>query len=345
MYRHQLPIVLTGSISRASSFINKFYAFAKWMCDKQRIIYNAVECLRDNELAEMFISEILAEDKGKTRPGSARTAINLVRKLHNIPVLPVGGVITKTCSSAMRSAATTVKQTLSIHVDNIRTISSALTNHPFWFFRQIALLTVTGFVLLLRFGEARALLKMGIRIILTDLHELTPCYISATGDHIILSSLPCLKNIRAVQFCLTSRKTAKTHSSWVTASDRTLCRLLLEHLISLRSMNHKGKFLFPSRTRQGGSWIPNPTNPIRSLTYVRCIRKALHEICGFPWDVCMGYTGHLLRVGGNNFILQSKQLSEDINRQLGGWASLPSCRDYNQLLLQDKLTITDKISL
>ena len=91
--------------------------------------------------------------------------------------------------------------------------------------------------------------------------------------------------------------------------------------------------------------IPNPTNPIDNVAYVSAIRKALHKVYGVPWDVCLGYTGHLFRVGGNNFVHQSKKLTEDINRQLGGWASVPSCRDYNQLLLQEKLTITDKIFL
>ena len=81
------------------------------------------------------------------------------------------------------------------------------------------------------------------------------------------------------------------------------------------------------------------------VSYVALVRLALHNVCGIPWDVCLGYTGHMLRVGGNNFVLQTKGLSEDVNRQLGDWMSKVSCRSYNQLQLVDRLKIVDKLRL
>lgn len=345
MYRYQVPMgVSTGNLSRTCSYVDLFRSFATWMCAQQQIPFNEMDCIQDNELVEMWISTVAAENKGKTRPASARTALNTLRKLHNLTELPVGGTITKLCKGATRVAATTTKQTLCIHRDNVKKIADAYSRRSFWFLRQIGTITVVGFVLLLRFGEARKLLKMGIRIITIHLQELTPCYISFGGACHVLPNLPPLQQVRAIDFCITSRKTSTTHSSWITASDRTLCGLILQHLATLRELGHVGKFLFPSRQRSAGTWIPNPTNPISGKTYVNCIRLALREVCHLPEDVCQGYTGHLLRVGGNNFVRKS-DLTEDINRQLGDWASLSSCRGYNQLLISEKLKITDKLTL
>ena len=345
MYRHQVPMgAASGNFTRTHSYVQLFRSFAAWMCSQQKIPFVELDCVQDNELAEMWISSVAAENKGKTRPASARTALNTLRKLHNFPELPVGGTITRLCKAATRVAASTTKQTLCLHTNSVRTIAKAYASQSCWFLRQIGTVTVVGFVLLLRFGEARKLVKMGLRIVLPGFREITPCYIDCNGGYRILPSLPSLQQTRAVQFCLTSRKTSTNHSSWVTASDKTLCGLILRHLATLRDLGHVGKFLFPSRKRTRGTWVPNPTNPISADTYVRCIRLALRDVCHVPWDVCLGYTGHLLRVGGNNFIRKS-DLTEDVNRQLGDWASVPSCRGYNQLLLSETLDITDKISL
>lgn len=263
----------------------------------------------------------------------------------SIPLLPVGGAITNTCTSALRDAATTVKQTLSIHVDRIRQIVAAYGVHILWHRRMIALITSLGFTALLRLGEVRTILKMGVKLVLRSLHEVSPC-VMVRHDFVLVSpTLPDLQDVRAVLLCIGPRKTTKNHGSWITISDPTTCSMLVLHLHYLREAGHSGKFLFPSRVREAGKWSPHPSNPISRVSYVAFIRLALHDVCNIPWDVCLGYTGHLLRVGGNNFILQTKGLSEDVNRQLGDWVSTVSCRSYNQLSLSQRLDIVDRIRL
>ena len=210
---------------------------------------------------------------------------------------------------------------------------------------MLSLITTLGFTALLRLVEVRSIKKMGVRLVLHSLHEVTPCYTLDNEIVFVRHILPQLNEVRAILVCIGPRKTTKKHGSWITISDPTVCSMMVLHLHYLRAANHTGKFLFPSRVRKGNGFIPNPCNPINRVSYVSLIRLALHDVCNIPWDVCMGYTGHLLRVGGNNFILQTKGLSEDVNRQLGDWCSTVSCRSYNQLNLVQRLDIVDRIRL
>ena len=345
MYRHQLPIGLkAGSFKRMHSFMQLFNTFARWMSEQQGCRYDALACLQDNDLAEMWISSIANEDKGKTRAGSARTAMNSKRAILDFPALPVGGAITRTCTSAVRSAAKSVKQSFGIHVDRVRQMAESYGVSTIWHQRQIALMTLLGFLCLLRFAEIKSFLKLGIRLVLHDFHATAPCCTHSLGA-IVRDTIPSPEDVRAVQLCLPSRKTGQHRGSWVTCSDPTTCSLLVVHLRYLQSVKHFGKFLFPSRRRHNGCWSPHPLNPMSRVSYVAFTRIALYEVCGIPWDVCLGYTGHLNRVGGNNFVRQTEGLSEDVNRQLGDWASLDSCRGYNQLPLIEQLGVTDRLHI
>lgn len=81
-----------------------------------------------------------------------------------------------------------------------------------------------------------------------------------------------------------------------------------------------------------------------STSFVRLLRKSLFEVCKIPWEICLRYTGHTLRVGSNNLARQTPGLSEDITRELGGWASLPSKRGDAQLSVAEQLCTTDRLS-
>ena len=346
MYRYQLPLSLhKDTIKRKCAWLDKFFAFAADMYRQQGLPYNTREAIADDELAEMFISEVAAEDKGKTRPASARAAINTKRAILSLPKLPVGGAITNTCTAALRNEAATIKQTLSIHVDRIRQIVTTYGTSPRWDRRMLSLITALGFAALLRLIEVRSIRKLHVKLVLHSFHEVSPCFTLDNVHFHVAHSLPRLTDVRAILVCIGPRKTTKKHGSWITISDPTVCSMLIVHLHYLRAVEHTGKFLFPSRKSKGSGWVPHPCNPINRVSYVALIRLALHDVCGIPWDVCLGYTGHLLRVGGNNFILQTKGLSEDVNRQLGDWCSTVSCRSYNQLDLIQRLNIVDRIRL
>ena len=279
MYRYQIPIgVSAQTIQRKCSFLKLFEDFAKKMHAAQGLQYDSATAIADNELVEMWISEIANEDTGKTRPGSARGAINTKRLIMNIPPLPVGGVITNTCASAMRSAASATKQTLSIHVDRVRQITIVYAPSQIWHRRQIALMTTLGFLALLRLGEVRLMLKLGVILVLHSLHEVTACHQQSPGVISVIQSLPRPDAVRALQLCIGPRKTSKHRGSWITISDPTLCSMMVVHLYYLRSVQHTGKFLFPSREHRAGTWQPHPHNPKSRASYVGLMRLKLHDV-------------------------------------------------------------------
>ena len=200
-------------------------------------------------------------------------------------------------------------------------------------------MTGFGFVTLLRLGEVRMALKMGIKILTRSLHQYDACY-QIKDKVFVAPSLPHPQAVRGMQLIIGPRKTRQKHGSWITLSDPTICGLMMVHLHFLRAVGHSGKFLFPSRENVSGKWLPHPNNAMSRSSYIGLMRLALLHVCKIPWDVCLGYTGHTLRVGGNNFVRQTKGLSEDINRQLGDWASKVSCRSYNQLQVLEQMEMS-----
>ena len=142
----------------------------------------------------------------------------------------------------------------------------------------------------------------------------------------------------------------RNHGAWLMTSDfKTTC-MMRKHLLNLRAMGYNGIFLFPSRLRTKAvdnvpTWKPHPQNHMSTVSYIALLRKALMEICKLPADICASYTGHVLRVSGTNFIRQDNKLTEDVNRQLGGWMHLAACRGYQQLDISEQLKIVDLITL
>ena len=335
--RYLYPAVVDPqTISRKNSYCNLFLSFAERFCKDHFMMFKPVGCYADDDLCCLFIKHICKQKGGKTRPASALRALNAKRATINIPPLPVGGEITNLIKAAKRNSPTMVKKSSGISVVYVKRIVNAYAFSMVWFLRMIALMTALGFLCLLRLGEVRSVLLSGVVFVCFDFKQHT----SRSRE-----PLPEVSTIRAVQLYLPFRKTSQTHGSFITCSDPSVIIMLHKHVSFLRQSGYGGKFLFPSKMRSAGSWVPNHTNPLSRASYVLLIRMALLEVCKLPWDVCKGYTGHLLRIGGNNFVRQSTSLSEDVNRQLGDWASLASCRSYNQLSVAEQLLYTDHLRL
>ena len=346
-HRYLYPAVVDPQkISRLNSFCDSFLTFAKRLCEAHSRVFHPVECLSDNDLCGLFIKHVCRENRDKTRPASALRSLNAKRATIGVPALPVGGDISDIIKAAKRNSPKMVKKSSGIDVVYVKRIVKHFTFSGVWFQRMVALMTALGFLCLLRLGEVRSILIVGVVFVHHDFQQNVAAPTALSDRSFLLSvPLPNVAVVRAVQLYLTFRKTSQTQGSFITCSDPNVIMLLHRHVTFLRSIAYTGKFLFPSRMRAGGRWTPHPSNPMSRSSYVLLIRLALFKVCGLPWDVCQGYTGHLLRVGGNNFVRQSKSLSEDINRQIGDWASLASCRSYNQLSVAEQLLYTDRLRL
>ena len=111
-----------------------------------------------------------------------------------MPLLFVGGNITKTCLAAVRMATTPIKKSRGCSLDHLQQIIKAYGSAKTWFHNQLATMCATGFTCVLRLGEVRMLTCRGVRFVLYNRVEWSPSF--RTGK----------LNVDNMAFCLASEQ-------------------------------------------------------------------------------------------------------------------------------------------
>ena len=351
MYAKQIPFAgALQTISRKNSYIRLFYEFAQDMCAAENRPFDKLACLGDDELVEMWISDIVEEDCGATRPGAARTAMNTKRKALFMAPLPKRANVTTLVNAAKNKAPKNVKKSAKFSKARIRQVVDYYKSSAVWYLVMFALATALGFLCVLRLGEVVQLYLRGIKLVRYDGSEVSVKIVSIRGM-VLWPVLPPVSDVLAVRLYLPFRKTIRANGSWILISDPRVRNMFVRHLLNLRHLRYEGKFLFPSKMRVAKRfqppcpWMPNPDNPMSNKTYIDTMREALRVVCRFPVDVCKLYTGHALRVSGSNFIRRDKKLGDDLGRQVGGWMHLASQDEYQQMSLVEHLHVVRPLNL
>ena len=321
MYANQVPFAgALQTITRKNSYIRLFFEFAREMCADEGRHFDKLSCLRDDELVELWISDIVAEDCGSTRPAAARTAMNTKRKALHMAPLPKRANVTTLVNAAKAKAPKNVKKSAKFSKQRIREIvDHYYKKSAVWYELMFALATALGFLCVLRLGEVVQLILQGVKLVVPGGKEIAAKVISIRGK-VFWPILPPVASVLAIRLYLPFRKTTRANGSWILVSDPRVRDMFVRHLHNLRALGFGGKLLFPSKMRVARSlrppcsWMPHPVNPMSNKTYIDTMRSALRRVCHFPWDVCKLYTGHALRVSGSNFIRQGKELGEDLGR-------------------------------
>ena len=349
MRLNQIPFSATSQkFVRNNSFIRLFYDFAKKMCQDEGRTFDPLACLRSDELVEMWISEIIDEDCGATRPASARKAINAKRFAMRMPALQKFSTTTDLVKCAKAKSPKTVKKTEVASKKMINAIIEEYKLSPHWWMLQFVLMTAIGFLCLLRFGEIRQFVSDGVKLVQVGMLEVQPLAFMRNRT-VVLRPIPPAHLVIAVRLLCPFRKTTQTKGSWITFSDRKTINMMVAHLHNMRRLGYTAKPLFPSKNRVAKCFSPPcpwmPTQiPIARKSYIDIMRQALREVCRLPVDVSMMYSGHLLRVSGSNSVRRDTKLTADINRQLGSWMSMTSKKSYDRQSLIEQLEVTQHLN-
>ena len=345
---NQLPYSATSQkFERNNSFIRLFYEFAENMCREEQRPFNRLFCLANDELVEMWISTVLEEECGSTRPANARKAINAKRLALRLPALPKFSTVSALVKTAKAKHPKTVKKSQVASKKMINSIIDSYKHSPRWWELQFALMTAVGFLCLLRLIEVRQFLHGGVKLVLRNADQISP-RIKLRDGSAIYPPLPPINDVVAIRLYCPFRKTTRHHGSWISFTDPKTMTMMLRHLHNLRFLSYHHKLLFPSRNRVAKRfrpvcvWMPT-ANPFSHKSYVDAMQKALREVCKLPVDVSKMYTGHVLRVSGSNSIRKDTTLSADVNRQLGAWMSLASKEGYDQQSLIEQMQVTQQL--
>ena len=319
-----------GTWARKGAWLSKFFSFAKKVCRESGKVRTEEECLRSNVMCRHFVTFVASEDKGVTRPRSARTVLSAARIKRGMPSLKDDPVISAVVDGAEASNPRTRKQSAGVTATMVKLIARGWGASSSWFLLQIALIVTLGFVSLMRLGEIRTLHLDGVRVVFND------------GSESLIKGLdvwPAVEDIKGLLFHLPWRKNHKHLDCWVPVACPVTIKLFLRHLRLRVKQKCRSRFLFPARRGEK----MHHENPVGHQSVVSAMRHALCECVPLmtrKWAKL--YAGHALRVGGSNH-MRKIGIADDVHRRLGGWMTLVAAQGYMALSAREKLAYTVKL--
>ena len=320
-----------GTWARTQSWLSKFYAFARKVCKQSGRIRSDLQCLASNVMCRHFITEIAGENKGSSRPRSARTALSAERQRRGLISLNSDHAIAAVVTGAESAAPYTKKQSAGLTLAMVKCIISKWGRSPSWFCRQVATIVAAGFVSIMRLGELCGLLRSGIVAVFKDGSERPLAR---------MKRIPAVTELRGLLLHLPWRKNHRDQDCYVPLACPKAVQLFLHHIGTLRRHGSKSRYVFPSRK---GRRI-NKHNHVGAQSVVKALQHALTECVPLmtrAWAKC--YTGHSLRVGGSNH-MRKVGVSDDVHRRLGGWMTLVAAQGYMALSPREQFRYTLKLA-
>ena len=325
-----------SSWSTAASWVSKFLAFAVRVSRQAGKFYTDRQLLASDNMCRHFIVHVAKEDKGYTRPRSARAALSAERIRQGFASLTPNKDIAAVVKFAEASAPRTKKQAAGLTAIMLQFIRRNWGRHRSWWQRQNAAIFALGFVTLMRLGEIRNLSVDGIRVVYQDGSEidLKQCRV-----------LPSAARVAGLLMHLPWRKNHVANDCWVPVACKQVIALVLRQVNTLRDHGRRSGYLFPSRKfKSGGRQAMNKNNRVGHDAVVKALREALMECVPTMTEAWAGlYSGHSLRVGGSNE-MRRRGVADEVHRKLGGWMSLVSAQGYMSLSAAEQFKYTLKLA-
>lgn len=282
----------------------------------------------------MFLTEVAEQMKGISRVSAARRALSAQRLREGATSLNADHDISLLVDGVRRSQPKTKHQVESLDVNDVATMTTALSRSDKWHERQLGVMIAAGFLTILRYGELQKVRRAGVRVVFKR------------GNERALSSIACLPQaaqVRGILIHLAWRKSKQEVDAWVSLSCPTTIARLLRHEQTLRDLQCPSHRLFPSVSRGRGR-LPHPSNYFGATEFRRDLRLCLQRFCDMSAPESRVYGGHSLRVGGSNY-MRRLGIDPDVHRALGGWSVLKSARDYMQLSPTEQFEITRALAV
>lgn len=320
-----------GTWARKGSWLGKFFKFARDVCRKSAQLRSDDECLRSNVMCRHFITHVAGQQRGVTRPRSARMVLSAARAKLGAPSLSDDPMISAVVDGTEASNPRTKKQSPGLTDTMVKCVRQGWGKSRKWHRNQIALIMALGFVSLMRLGEIRKLHYEGVRVVFDDGSE---CLLRD------LKELPRNDSIKGALFHLPWRKNHKYLDCWVPVACAITIDLLFHHLQLRSAQKCRSPFLFPAR--RGA--VMHHANPVGHQSVVTAMRHALCAcvpLMSHQWAKL--YTGHAMRVGGSNH-MRKIGVADEVHRRLGGWMTLVAAQGYMAMSAREQMAYTLKLT-
>jgi integrase len=320
-----------GAWQRSTRWLKEFEDYAKVVYKQSGLFFDLSDAMASNELMRVFLSSVVAQDKGHSVPGSARRFLNAERLRRGLPSLNEDAIISNLLAGAVRRAPRTKKQAAPLHEDEVNQLLEGFNSS--WVETQVATMAGLGFLTVMRGVELRTIRTEGVRFVLKS------------GTHVDASKcgdFPSLTDIRAILFHVPWRKQHQAKDVWVPLACPKMWARIIGQLEEGRRQ-FSPQFLFPSKNRKGVPGM-NPRNPIGRAQFQRELQRGLVDVCGFEANTARLFTGHCMRLGGSNY-MRRLGLDDEIHRKLGGWMSIKSSQGYMVLSPREQAIVCEKMAL
>ena len=318
--------------AKKASWMRKFHVFSQQICDKSGVRRSAEQCLRSEVMCRHFIAHVATENKGPTRPRSARMVLSAERAKRGWTSLSENPTISAIVEGAEAAQPLTKKQSAGITRTMVKLIVDKYGKAVSWWKRQTALMIALGFLSLMRSGKLCTIKRSGVRFVFVDGSE---------SLAMKLKHMPKPTTLKGVLLHLPWRKNHRDMDCWVPVSCVHTLTMLLQHITFLRSQRTKSVYLFLS---QQGKNSTNQYNHVRQNKFVVAMQWALREcVPGMNAKWAKQYTGHALRVGGSNE-MRRIGVADEVHRKLGGWMTMTAAQGYMSLSAQERLRLTLKLT-
>ena len=291
--------------------------------------------IADNVIAVNFLASIAKEDRGRTRPTSAATAVDFLRRVAGLPPISDDPRVRCLKRGVLKSTPHTPKGARPFPEFFVHVVSEVWGSSDLWWQRMVALIIRIAFLTLLRGKGVLSIPSRGC------------CWIRGAVELMDPEVIPLLDH-DGVLLVVPWRKTTQNQPSWVAMRRGRVTELLSHHLHFLRVHAPTNKHMFPARKavfhNRQRQWVPNPSSPISHRSATSLLRMALREVCGLSESQAEGYSIHGLRVGGLNYYRRIG-VTTSLLADLASHASIHTTRRYLRLLPTEQLQMLDSMVL
>ena len=336
------------SWSRNASWAQKFRAYA---CDNAPLSLRQLglkAAAASDRLVIAFLAHVAAEQpRAKTRVGSAKRAINLIRAMSNAPSADDNIAIKLLARAAKNIVVTAVRQSPAVPISLVSIIMDRWGHAPIWWKRQTVLMMLIAICTFGRGDEICACLRRGVAWVRMDGSVFQDGIVALPPSRTV--NKPLHEVIRGFLVLFPTRKNRQATPSWIPVAERHAITMLAAHITWLTKAGSRSPAMFLARKvgRVSGIRCYPPNTSASSMmsanTFRSLFRLALTECCNLSITQAGQFGTHSFRLAAME-LMRKRGVPAELRQQMGDWMSERVALRYLQLDTGAQFNIIEHIS-
>ena len=338
--------VTVDSWTRNASWAEKFRVYVRDNAPSSIRAQGLKVAAASDRLVIAFLANVSAEQPlAKTRVGSAKRAVNLIRAMSNIKSANDSVAIQLLSKAAKNIVVSAVRQSPAVPISLMAIILRMWGRSPLWWKRQTVLMILLAICTFGRGDELCSCLRLGVAWVRMD-GSVHSCGAAPTSQ----SSGPARaihKSFRGFMLLFPTRKNRQATPSWIPVAEQHAISMLAEHISWLATIGSKSPSMFLARRvgRTSGSrcYLPNTSvsSQMSTSSFRNLFRSALQECCAFSKPQAGEFGTHSFRLAAME-MMRKRGMSAELRQQMGDWMSEQVALRYLQLDTRAQFNIIEQ---